>query len=308
MKKIVLQLVTFVFVLSACEQTIDFTGKESAPVMILNGVLTPDSVFTIDVSETKHITRGGQVPVVENAVVEVFSEGNLLEGLKHQGNGIYKGTMKPEAGKNYKVIISYDKNTVSAETAVPTAVGIDRISSNPVFDKDQTFAYIELGVQLTDPATSTNYYRITVEHLPEAGELQNKPYVYSNDIVMNATYGGNDDGLSNSITNSYLIFNDKLFKGKQYEVKLRFYDYDVLFALQNEGFEIRKAYKVYLHSISREYFLYLKSRELGEYNNDDPFSEPVPIFSNISGGSGIFAASSVAEADLNVEYPEDLFP
>lgn len=308
MKKYILQIIALVFLFSACEQTIDFNGKESDPVTIMNGLFTPDSVFSLAVSETKHITHTGPIPNVENAVVEVFSGDDLVETLSHQNNGIYKGSKKPEAGKSYKVDVSYNKNKVSAKAEVPATVAINKLTSKLIYNSDQGEAYLELNVQFTDPAKVSNYYRITVLHKPKANESPNHPYVSSNDIVMNATYGGNENGLNGSIANTYLIFNDKLIKGKQYEVKLQFTDYNAMFAVQNDRVDLEKDYKVYLHSISEEYFLYLKSRALSEYTNDDPFSEPVPIYSNVNGGGGVLAGSSVAEAELNIVYPGDLFP
>jgi len=48
------------------------------------------------------------------------------------------------------------------------------------------------------------------------------------------------------------------------------------------------AYEVYLLTIGAEYYKYQKS--IDSYTDNDPFSEPSPIYTNIHGGLGIFAA------------------
>jgi hypothetical protein len=50
--------------------------------------------------------------------------------------------------------------------------------------------------------------------------------------------------------------------------------------------------KIYLLNTDKAYYDYQKSLE--KYNSgEDPFTEPSPVYSNISGGLGIFAAYTV---------------
>jgi hypothetical protein len=50
--------------------------------------------------------------------------------------------------------------------------------------------------------------------------------------------------------------------------------------------------KVYLLNTDKSYYDY--HRSLGNYDSgDDPFTEPSPVFSNVNGGLGIFAAYTV---------------
>ncbi|HPH57343.1 MAG TPA: DUF4249 family protein, partial [Bacteroidales bacterium] len=58
--------------------------------------------------------------------------------------------------------------------------------------------------------------------------------------------------------------------------------------------------QVQLQNISPSYYLYLKT--FSEYSNSiDFFSEPIQVFSNVSGGIGIFGAysSNVIELKFN---------
>jgi hypothetical protein len=64
---------------------------------------------------------------------------------------------------------------------------------------------------------------------------------------------------------------------------------------------------VELQSISREFYLYLHSREQNRTSGGF-FSEPVPIFNNINGGIGIFAGytNSVHRFEVTPEWHPDV--
>ena len=50
--------------------------------------------------------------------------------------------------------------------------------------------------------------------------------------------------------------------------------------------------KIYLMNTEKSYYLYHKSIE--DYNSgDDPFSEVTPVYSNITGGLGVFTSFTV---------------
>ena len=62
-------------------------------------------------------------------------------------------------------------------------------------------------------------------------------------------------------------------------------------------------FKVYynLATLSNEAFQYLSTRT-SQKNNDIRFSEPVKVFSNVTGGTGIFAAMNISTDSLSLNY------
>jgi hypothetical protein len=239
---------------------------------------------------------------VHNAEVDIYENGNLLETLKHNNEGVYIGSIKPEIGKNYKLKVFGKTNVLDVDAIIPNPVLINNVNFALVIDEYGS-GNVEIAVKFNDPPNQENYYRITVFPNPMVYVDDRYPtgfWLSSNDLVIKSLFGG-DNALNSSPENGYLIFNDQLINGKDYELKINMVDYEI-FAYLSEQETVTRGYTVRLHSISRDYYLYLKSRQLNSYTSDDPFSEPVPIYSNINGGGGIWAAYSISEKNILVDY------
>jgi len=303
MNKLYFLIIIFLVVFSSCEKTIEFTGNLGEPVTIVNGLLTPDSLFCIEISTTKNIEQTGAIPSVENAIVDVFEGEKLIETLKHQSKGIYKGLLKPEFGKKYELKVTRTKSIVSSKTEIPSPVAINKLESEIINITEAQSNYLEITIDFTDPSEINNFYRISVE-----GDSKNAityPEVSSTDIIMKAVFG-NENNIEITNNNDFLIFNDKLINRKNYKLRIQVYDNDAISRLLGLKDDIACSYKVRLHSISEEYYLYLKSKELNQLTFNNPFSEPVPIFSNIKNGGGILGAYSISEKNVDVLYSKNL--
>lgn len=67
---LMLLLATF---FSACEKEIDFKGEVKEPMLVLNGFLTPDSVVSVHLSQSRFaMNYGKRFPSVENAKAQLF--------------------------------------------------------------------------------------------------------------------------------------------------------------------------------------------------------------------------------------------
>lgn len=296
MKKLI-SIIIILIVFGSCEKSIDFNGHKTEPVTIINGLINPDSTFLVSVIKSRHITDNGQIPEVTNARVEVYKGDVLVEELVHKTNGIYTGFSKPNVDNEYTFKVTIDKDESGAKTLIPLPVVI--LEANANFNSNINVENeVELTINFIDPVQVENYYRITIH--PESdrnSDSENNLYLSSNDLVIRSVFG-QDDGLDNTPNNDYLIFNDRLIDGKNYNLKLIFYDSNYYQSIDANSNKYSKTYKLRLHSISKDYYLYLKSRMLANWVTDDPFSEPVPIFSNITGGGGILGAYSTTERSI----------
>jgi hypothetical protein len=99
-----------------------------------------------------------------------------------------------------------------------------------------------------------------------------KKYNISKHLFMVLLIGGQTMG---SAPNKHMAFSDLSFDGKEATVSVYVYRYKA------PVFD-RKEYYLYQQSLGQFY-----------YKHDDPFAEPVQVFSNIENGHGIFAAYSV---------------
>jgi hypothetical protein len=103
---------------------------------------------------------------------------------------------------------------------------------------------------------------------------------------------GSDGGYS---YDSGLSFTDAIFDGKEYTIKVFFSKH--YYSETNE--EVN--YEVFLYSMSRASHLYKISSASQSSTEDNPFSQPVQVFSNVNHGMGIFGAFNSTKMRINVK-------
>ncbi|MDO4707545.1 MAG: DUF4249 domain-containing protein [Porphyromonadaceae bacterium] len=185
-------------------------------------------------------------------------------------------------------------------------------------------------VRMMDRAGESNYYRISATIQPvyenvdtgeelTLGAAQSVRFDGREDPIISEgrpQSGANSDFDLNEIlqgsgfTNTYTAFSDVLFLDKEVELKLKSkphdYHYPVYFADPNshtvvnvDGALTKVRYKYHrytlsLHATTEDMYRYLRTLGQASVNMDDtPFVAPIQIYSNISGGAGIFAINSV---------------
>jgi hypothetical protein len=185
---------------------------------------------------------------------------------------------------------------------------------------DTTYSDIGYGnrrltvkLRFRDPADGKNYYRLTApstrgNYYGDHGQPydpEQKVYVRINDL----SYGAlgdpiisptkEDDLLDIYPQNEYYIFTDDLIPGKEYTLNLEYNG----FHFSTEHYEFLRAF-FRLNSITRDLYLYLQSYSAYNRTADNPFAEPVPVYSNITNGLGIVGALSFSQDSLIIgEYP-----
>ncbi|MFV0390462.1 MAG: DUF4249 domain-containing protein [Paludibacteraceae bacterium] len=191
-----------------------------------------------------------------------------------------------------------------------------------VYDQENNLTYDTVGettrkkiyfkIKFKDNGEQKDYYRFVVlkrsysTKQPTYGGgtidveeyLLNEVYLtHFDDIIFgnqtNNTNGWFDD--SSSSEYSFDTFSDDFINGKEYN--LTFSDYlnrDYTGYDDAYGYSFidvtRAEYHIYLQSISSDYYLYSKSYAAANSVEDNPFTEPVQIHSNIKNGIGIFGS------------------
>ncbi len=127
---------------------------------------------------------------------------------------------------------------------------------------------------------------------------------------------GNNSGLEPLETSTFsyfLEFSDELFNGKQYGLRVSFNSHSAEYFDEKEtdygpgypnGVEVKQPIKqelvFFLQSISKSYYLYLRTRS-ASMNMIDFLSEPVQIYSNVNGGIGIFGSYATAISRIELK-------
>jgi len=329
--KIYLSILLGIFFLASCEKEIEFKGEITDPLIVVNCFITPDSVLTAHVSESRFFLLDNVTfRNVKNADISVWVNGTFKEKMSLVENGIYKGTYAPVIGDSIKLMVKVPTmKDVSCEdliAAKPEIISIDTTDlwtgqtydiqygsqttngGQTIYTNDTiavvTGHQINYTLKFKDNVNEKNFYRLVVvtkEHYYKIDSttsdtitvIRENYYFNFTDVV--SGNNANNDPLSMgdfSANNAYNVFSDELFNGKTYSLTFStnedVYQYksDYKYGVEMPG---KKEVDVYLQSISKSYYFYLKSRPAA-LNGNDFFSEPVQIHNNIEGGIGILGS------------------
>ncbi len=288
MKYITLLVLPLLLTVSSCVKVLNDELKSEKIKLVVNGVLTPDSTLAVNISRTFNIFDDESVqnlPFVDDATVKFYQNGEYLFDLESQDTGYYVKNFYPQTGKKYFITVSatgYDD--VSAETVVPDAVKIEKIDTSSTVYEEFGTKYLNLKADLTynDPENEDNFYMLTGKyHLTNGSDINYEDVL---DLMV-------PEGEAELFDKSYgaLLWTDKFTNGQEVTVHFTYYQWYLMKAAGKDNLNV--TFTFYLKSLSKDYYIYLKSLNLYNENfGDDPFMEPVIIHSNVKNGYGIFGA------------------
>lgn len=330
----------------ACEKTIEFKGDNIQSKIVVNGNLIAEQPLKINISKSQSLLSEEEFfETLPNAIADLYEDNTFIETLTYTGKvdtfikylpydvikkipfkvGNFSGKTIPKAGRTYRLEVTCDGfESVHCETTVPVPVEILKVDtvSYAYENEFQKYKNIHTTLHFNDPGNVNNYYRIESEL--KRGVVRNYneykqglPFSPSDTILIRIEPGhginSNDPLLSpqeqandvifGSPENRFNIFNDTYFNGK--ESKISIYNFS-----DNQNIEMNfgnfSLQRISLISISKEYYNYLNTANYHFWYDQDPFSEPVPVTSNVVGGMGIFGSSGVSSFELLFgNYPTD---
>lgn len=311
-------LVAIACIPTSCQTNIDMDKELSTPMLVVNSFISPDTTVSAHVSLSRFLLSDTvSYTQVNNADVSVFVNHQWVERMTLSYHGTYVGSYRPRPGDVIQITAKVPSmNEVSAETVIPqrpnvihmdTTMTIERINyiiaSNDTIAKE-IFYRVKFYLTFKDEANETNYYRIIVHNKNYYFISAWNTLIESLNENYNFTYndmlsGGNDNistNLGNTGTkknNRYAIFDDALINGR--EKTLTFYaDYYIYKRTAKDNSHNQQTEKtdieISLQNISKDYYLYLKSRNDFAESGNSLYAEPVQIKNNIKGGIGILGS------------------
>jgi hypothetical protein len=288
-------LFSVVLVLDSCEKEIDFKGDVSEPRLVLNALVELDSAFRIHLESSQFFLSNSDqssmaISSGATVVVKNLSTNQTYEMTESTSGSLYEFPFLVTPYTSYSVEVTHpDFESISATTQTLSAVPIVSIDTSSVVQNNEDRLRFEL--KFNDPAGDENYYLIQVE-LTETYDEEN---TYTYPMSLGSTDPAIDNAGNTEIDGStydqpYLLLEDKTFNGAN--KTLIFSSYNP-FAWSGGTID---EFKVTLINMNKETFLYLKSVNL--FNQQDFFSEPVKIFSNVLNGFGIFGFMSYSVVEL----------
>ena len=312
MKKIII-ICLFLF---SCEKVVDLNIPEHTPMLVVNGMLDTDSIPSIFISSSQGAFSNNPIPgCILDANVLLYEDDVLLGQMMLDANQVdtfmiledswygqintesisyYTYDINPKAGSTYSIDVSHtDYESVYATTTIPN--NIELIDFNVIDNASDTSIYnATLNVVFQDNANQNNYYRIRLflQTEGEYWEQDSSDYevvrkrsslpLYSNDPSL--SQGIPWDGYT--FSGRTALFNDNLFNGQEKEIS-----FDMEYKLA--GIEYGDSLFLQFTSFSEEAYNYFNSIELNRDQFISPFgTEPVPVFSNVENGIGLFAGGN----------------
>ncbi|WP_243636018.1 DUF4249 domain-containing protein [Hymenobacter edaphi] len=273
--------------LSGCIDQISADLPLPAKQLVLNAILTPDSIFRVQVSRVAGVTDSA-TRLLDAAQVYLQAPGQPAEQLHRQGRGWYYTAARPRPGQPYTLTAAADGYPgVGATDTVPAPVPIqDAWYLYPTATDRNNELLGTVVLRFDDPAATANYYEVSLYQ--SAGERSGIPL----DARGNPTLAAEDDAGFNPPS---LVFSDQLFNGQRFELRAAFHPNGA--GVRNGVPYAENPYLV-LRSVSRAYYRYRKSWTRHLYNQGTKgdtndlnqllfLGDPSAMYTNVRGGYGV---------------------
>ena len=296
---------------TSCQKVIEFNGPITDPIVVVNSLVMPNAFIKAQLSQSRFFLNNDTVfTMIDTATVSLYVNGSMKEKLTHTSNGTFVSMYKPVAGDSISLqvqvpgknlitcstsilpqtpVLSIDTSTVVTGINSPiVSVTVPKTGSFPLVDTIgiSVGRKMKLILKFYDDPVKLNYYRLVVYTKTYSVTNVVTDYTFSFDDVVSGNTTNDSIGPPSSLsTNKFNVFNDDLFNGNQYALKFSVTDNKAVYLPGKQTLITKRELYVDLQSISREYFLYLQTRSNARNNNF--FSEPVQVYSNIIGGIGI---------------------
>jgi len=285
-----------------CESDVNFTGKEAAAKMVLNSMIDcSDSSHFIKVSESVFVFSDQEPKSIDNPNLELTLNGlPVAVTYDHsvKENAYYKFDALLHPGDKIEIAgYSQAHGHVAGTDLVPNPPQILAVTPEWFTGTEDGISYLRTKIRIKDRPNEDNYYRIVIHTKTVFAEdnpdeiIWTTSKVYLDQEILFKDIAGT---LGNTDTNLFAIFSDEIFQGQEYSLNVY---------IQEDNFSAwgarQQHVNVEIHSLSGNLYRYLRSLELAA--NDDHFSEPVKIFSNINGGYGILGTYTIDQMTIEIK-------
>lgn len=308
MKKYIF-LSLILFAAWACTKTIEFDDNGVGNLIVLNSIIYPDSCVSGNISQSTSILKGNRYGGFIDGTVELYENGNKVGQMNPLFGKFRFPEIKPKAGNTYRIVVTSGGKQAEAETTMPEKAEIVSVDTVTV-SNEWGGKSMDCKLKFRD-SNEEDYYRILIadEYLQQSVNLTDSIKIryymqryfstaYSDDPVFKSVYNNfGSDVLDMGPDNGYGIFPDDYFQGKEYSVQIQ------LSAFNNAGYYnpanpsliyyskvLYQRKTIQIQKLSKSYYNYLKYLNLYSFYHGDPFAEPVPVYSNIENGAGIFGS------------------
>ncbi len=299
MKYNIISMALVVISISACTKEVILNVPAQPARLVIESNTAAGDVFVAYVTQSVDVLA----PISRTPLATAFI--TLLEGsvvrdtlLYNTGSKMYtaKNGTRALAGKTYTLRgTAAGYPAADATMAVPVPVPITAVIYQPKFRTNSNGNQVdEVRFTLQDMAGSANFYRISIRRpvYPSGNNMEYQDVYCLATVDPDAETGLGGTGVSyDDCIDQDFVMKDVRFDGRSKELTLQINSFDME-PLRHPTTGVIYRPVVMLTSITGDYYRYYKSRKIYEDAQDNPFAEPVSIFTNIKQGYGIFSAYS----------------
>lgn len=299
-----------IFVCLGCETIIEINPPEYTPEPVATSFFSPDSVWSVTLHSSLGINEKGDTSTeyITDASVRIMDGSNMIEALNYVGNGEYrsnKGRL-PVSSTKYTLHVDLPGATsIQATSTAPPPVPFSDYSIEKTGESGGSFGYKTYRLKAVfKDEPNPNFYQIGIyqyraSQYPEMDSLYQREsanelhpgwscgYVAAAETEIDIEDRGTGCGVWDAI-----VVTDRNFDGGTYpwsatvEVSETFGRSELLLVLS---------------SLSEEYFEYQRTLE-HNLSLDPLLDEPINVYSNVSGGLGVFAGYT--NTSVILPFPE----
>ncbi|GAB3535062.1 hypothetical protein GCM10027443_23250 [Pontibacter brevis] len=263
-------LFSLLLLLCSCETVVELDLPAHEPQLVVNAVISSDSLFSVDVSASRSAFSNEAYQQVPDATVQVYQAGQVLCNLQHMGNGIYQADIKPQALQHYELQVRAPGfPSANATTYIPAVPLVKEVKASRAPRHPDNGPSVNLSLILEDAAEQENFYYIQAFK-------QDTSYFYGNYYNRYLSIDFTAPIEEEFTMENRYFFSDKLFNGKPLHLTLKL-----------ETMPEKNTYVQVAH-ISKEYYEYVRTLQR-QAGGDDFGKNPTSVANNIQSGFGIFA-------------------
>ncbi len=315
MKHLLYTLLLGVF-LTSCYRKIDLDEYRTTPKMVINSVVSPDTVVMASITRTWFYPDKKPYVNLPHTHVELYINNQYIETMQwktlnnprnpDQPDTLFLSNTIPAEGDRIKIVASTPEyGTVTAEDIIPKKVPIKNAShtikkGNGVY-QGTISDYFEI------------YYEVTFDEFPEKNnyylakitQIKTGYYGYYETEIdyIDPVFKEQDAILDESMAFNGLekrggaLFTDQSINGQTYTLQIK----ETTAELDETEQRI-----ISIYSLSESYFLYLLSLQKiagstleGGLGNIG-LAEPLWVYSNVEGGTGILGGNQHSETTITL--------
>lgn len=296
--------------LISCDKELKIELDGNDELIVVNSIFNQGEIAEVELTKSFSPYEEIKVKELSSATVSLYSDGTFIENLTYsklttETIGKFRTASVLNAGTNYELkVVDPNLGSASALGNIP-ALGVPiespAVTWNESWDTLNSIKF-DFNLEVNDPSEE-NYYYLTMavpvlkyNEILEVYEFYTWQYaeVLTGDLPNHQPY-----------LNNGLLLNDDAFDGSAYNITgtaTTSIEPWGNFDMSGDLIVDKTHLYINLHNLSKPLFDFYSSYATKLESQEDIYSEPSSIYSNISGGIGIFAGANVTTEAVLIEY------